>query len=934
MKSSVWSRASFAALWLVFSLPFIIIFSLLLKEINANISETEQGISGLEYEKPLMKLLQDVLQYRNLANASLATPAVLKPRLAQQQIVIDNDIKEIDRVEQRLGATLHTTEKWHQLKAVWEKIQSQSNNLKPDDIKSLFDPHNGQITVFLYDAVPNAVSLNSLIGDVADNSGLVLESHLDTYYLINAGIIQLPSLAMETANISDVGQLVLARGSQSITNEEIQELNLRSGLIKSSQYAVGHRIKVAVGYNPTLQHELNNLDQVDKQTVALLHLVDNRFIGAYYINIPSQQYYQACQSTLTAQFGLCDPICHDANTLMATELRSWQSKQRFVATFAILVMLIAVSAFVMFYRSLEGRLQAEASLRESEKLYRLIVDNALDAVVGMDQSGHVIEWSPQAEAIFGWSQDEAVGQVLATMIIPFRYREAHEQGLKRFLETGQGRVLNQGLELAALHRDGHEFPVDLKISLVEHKGQYLFSAFISDITERKKSEEQLQQSALFDALTGLPNRTLFMDRLGLMVKRAKRHPEVGFAVLFIDLDNFKVVNDSMGHTVGDQLLIAVARRLEPCLRPGDTVARLGGDEFTILLEDSGDLTAATHVAERIQNTLAAPFTLNDRPLFISASIGIAGGELHLTDQDVPTDYLEALLRDADTAMYRAKAQGRASYAVFDNAMHEQAVARLHLEADLRQALEREEFEAHYQPIMQLDNNRVIGFEALVRWQHPERGLISPAVFIPVAEETGLIMQVDRWVLRAACQRLAAWQQEFPAEPPLTVSVNLSGRHFGHPDLIKDIKRVLQETQLNPATLKLEITESAIIDNPQSAASVLQQLQALGVQLSIDDFGTGYSSLSYLHRLPFNTLKIDRSFVREMSNSDAGEIVRTIIALAHNLNLDVVAEGIETPEQVAQLKILDCEYGQGFLFSKPLNIQAAQSLLAVANLLSN
>jgi diguanylate cyclase (GGDEF)-like protein len=486
--------------------------------------------------------------------------------------------------------------------------------------------------------------------------------------------------------------------------------------------------------------------------------------------------------------------------------------------------------------------------------------------------------------------------------------------------------MGQQLEIEALHHDGHEFPIDLKISLVEGGRKHLFSAFISDITERKRIQEQLRRNAFFDGLTGLPNRNLFMDRLSSLIMRTKRDLSVCATVLFIDLDHFKVINDSLGHTIGDELLVAVARRLETCLRAGDTVARLGGDEFTILLEDTRDFAAATHIAERVQQVLAAPFTLNNRLVFISTSIGIAAGGCFTDNGEGRADDPEAVLRDADIAMYRAKAQGRAGYAVFDKAMHEQAMARLHLEADLRQALDQQKFELHYQPIVRLSDRCITGFEALVRWHHPVHGLVSPGEFIPLAEETGLIIRLDQWVLGEACRQLAAWQKEFVANPPLSVSVNLSGRHFGHPDLIENITGVLHESCIPPSTLKLEVTESAIIDNPQSAASLLHQLQIAGVQLSLDDFGTGYSSLSYLHRFPFNTLKIDRSFVKEMNNKGAGEIVRTIVSMAHNLGLDTIAEGIETEDQEVQLTALGCEYGQGFFLAKPLDKVASQSFL--------
>lgn len=442
-----------------------------------------------------------------------------------------------------------------------------------------------------------------------------------------------------------------------------------------------------------------------------------------------------------------------------------------------------------------------------------------------------------------------------------------------------------------------------------------------EISDRQRAEEQLIHSAFHDALTGLPNRALFIDRLEHALERAKRLEDYLFAVIFLDLDRFKIVNDSLGHMVGDQLLLAIASRIKACLRSADTVARLGGDEFTILLEDIKDVSYAKDVANRIQEELMLPFNLSGNEVFTTASIGIA---LSAIGYDRP----EQLLRDADTAMYQAKARGKARYEVFDITMHTSAIALLQLETDLRRAIDRHEFRIHYQPIVSLFSGRINGFEALVRWQHPDRGLVSPTEFIPVAEETGLMIPIGWWVLREACRQMHVWQVQFPANPPLTISVNLSGKQFSQPDLSEQIKQILQETSLDPRTLKLEITESVIMENAESATIMLSQLQTLGVQLYMDDFGTGYSSLSYLHRFPIDILKIDRSFVSRMGVDDENlEIVRTIMTLAHNLGMNVTAEGVETAEQLALLRALKCEYGQGYLFSKPVDGEAAGALIA-------
>ncbi len=441
-----------------------------------------------------------------------------------------------------------------------------------------------------------------------------------------------------------------------------------------------------------------------------------------------------------------------------------------------------------------------------------------------------------------------------------------------------------------------------------------------ELTERKRAEQQLAHTALHDPLTDLPNRLLFMDRLRHVIEHARRHKGYMYAVLFLDLDRFKVVNDSLGHNIGDQLLIESARRLTACLRSEDTVARFGGDEFVILLEDIQDASDAIQIAERIQNDLALPYDLGNHKVVIFVSTGIVLGE---AGYEQPDD----VLRDADIAMYRAKGQGLGRYKIFDSAMLDRVMSRMELENNLQKALEHQEFIVHYQPILDVRTNRIAGFEALVRWQHPIKGLIPPAEFIPTAEETGLIVPIGYWVLDEACRQIGIWQAQFPADPPLTINVNLSTRQYTQPDLIPRITDVLQKNKLDAGSLKLELTESLVIEDSESTSLTLSKLRGLGIQVQIDDFGTGYSSLSYLHTLPIDTLKVDRSFISRLgTNTNSSEIVRTILTLAHNLGMKVIAEGVETDEQLSRLKAMDCEYIQGFLFAKPVDNQEAGALL--------
>ncbi|MEH1803863.1 GGDEF/EAL domain-containing response regulator [Nostoc sp.] len=441
-----------------------------------------------------------------------------------------------------------------------------------------------------------------------------------------------------------------------------------------------------------------------------------------------------------------------------------------------------------------------------------------------------------------------------------------------------------------------------------------------EIHSRQKLQSQLLDIALHDSLTGLSNRVLFIRRLENALNRAKQESSYQFAVLFLDCDRFKVVNDSLGHPVGDELLIAISQRLQACIIPVDTLARLGGDEFGILLENITDINIAIQVAERILQQLSLAFKLSRYEVFMNASIGISWGN---KDYDRP----EYLLRDADTAMYRAKAQGRANYHVFNPAMHQEAIQLLELENDLRRAVERREFLVYYQPIISLVTGRISGFEALVRWQHPIRGLISPIDFIPVAEETGLINAINTWVLQSACHQLSIWQH-YPVTPePLTMSVNLSARLFLQPNLVEQIDRIIYENKINPAYLELEITESVIMENTDAIKIILEQLKQRKIKLIMDDFGTGYSSLSYLHSFPLNALKIDKSFVKRMQdNKENMGLVPAMIGIANSMGMSAIAEGVETEEQLAQLRSLNCNFAQGYLFSQPIEQQLALKLL--------
>jgi diguanylate cyclase (GGDEF)-like protein/PAS domain S-box-containing protein len=557
-------------------------------------------------------------------------------------------------------------------------------------------------------------------------------------------------------------------------------------------------------------------------------------------------------------------------------------------------------------------------LRDSSERFRSAFDNAAIGMALVTPEGRWLQVNHSLCKLLGYSERELMTIDYLSVLHPNDLTPA----LANFKDLLRGRIPSCQMEKRYLHKSGQEVWALWSASLAQDAQNRTPSLIfqIQDITDRKLAEERLHHDAFHDGLTGLPNRALFMDHVKLAIARMQRHEDQIFAVLYLDLDRFKVVNDSLGHMGGDQLLVGIARRLEYCLRPGDTIARIGGDEFTVLLEDIDGGHDVTQIAERIQQELSLPFNLSGREVFTTVSIGIA---LSSKAYERPED----ILRDADTAMYRAKILGKARHETFDTGMHSQAIKLLQLETDLRRALDRKEFFVAYQPIMSLETGQLRGFEALIRWPHPERGLISPMDFIPLAEDTSMIVQIGEWVLREACQQMHKWHVIFPADPPIFMCVNLSVKQFSQQDLIDKVASILRETKLAPTSLKLEITESAVIENVETATKMLNQLRALGVQLAVDDFGTGYSSLSNLHRFPINTLKIDRSFISRMvENNENAEIVRTISGLAQNLGMDVVAEGVETREQLEILRSLGCQYGQGYFFSKPVDIRGAEAFI--------
>ncbi len=565
--------------------------------------------------------------------------------------------------------------------------------------------------------------------------------------------------------------------------------------------------------------------------------------------------------------------------------------------------------------------QAMEALRASEERYELTAYGANDGLWDWDLKKNEVHFSARWKSMLGYAEDAINNspEEWFSRVHPEDYA-ALERALAAHVD-GQSPHFEH--EYRMLHQDGHYYWMLSRGLAVRDdfgKGRRLVGSQ-TDITLRRQAEEKLRHGALHDELTGMPNRTAFVERLRRSLERARLDDEYVFAVLFLDVDRFKIINDSLGHRVGDQLLIEIARRLETALRPSDLVARSGGDEFVVLIDHLREENDVAYVAERIQKILSVPIMLDEREVFTTVSIGI-------TMSSSISECAEDLLRDADTAMHRAKSNGKARFEIFDPQMREQAMRLMQMETDLRRALSREEFVLYYQPIISFDSGRLAGFEALIRWNHPLKGFVGPAEFIPIAEDNGMINPIGRWVLHEACRQMREWQRKYPGGLPLTISVNLSGKQFSQPNLIEMIAGILQETELPASFLKLEITETVIMENSDSAADMLNELKALGSQLAIDDFGTGYSSFSHLHCFPIDTLKIDRAFVSRMDTSrESSEIVRTILSLAHNLKMSVVAEGVETSSQIKQLRNLGCEYGQGYFLHRPMPAADAGQLIA-------
>ncbi|MGC9505733.1 EAL domain-containing protein [Baaleninema sp.] len=565
------------------------------------------------------------------------------------------------------------------------------------------------------------------------------------------------------------------------------------------------------------------------------------------------------------------------------------------------------------------------ALAQAEAKYRSIFENAIEGIFQVAPQGYYLSANPALAYLLGYPSPQVLIEELRDIDRQLYVDSSRRAKLLRLL---QAQNVVSGFEAEVYRRDGSIIWISEDVRAVREENGDLryYEGSVVDISERKRTEQRLRYSASHDALTGLWNRGWFFAQIERSLRRTRRHPSYNFALLFLDLDNFKSVNDSLGHVVGDRLLLALAQRLENYLRPGDTFARLGGDEFTVLMENVSDREEVVELAQQLQDALNAPFYIDEHQLFSQASIGIVAqgnDELYQQPQD--------LLQDADIALYRAKRQSnKPRIVVFDRAMRGETVRRLQLETDLRSCIDREELRVVYQPIVALNSLQVVGFEALVRWHHPQYGAISPVEFIPIAEETGSIQRLGLWVLQVASRQLRRWQRQFP-HSLLHVSVNVSGKQLT-PEFLPQLDRVLEETRLPGSTLKLEITETALMNDVDGAIDLLQAVKAREIVICLDDFGTGYCSLNYLHRFPIDVLKLDRSFVRSLSlkkdaeRNSKSKIVKSMVSLAHGLGIDIIAEGIENIHQLQHLQKLSCQYGQGYWFAAPLSAELAEELL--------
>ncbi len=931
----------FALLWLMSLVAIAVVVSSLYASLDKEIRSSQRELEGIALATPISRAVQDIQQHRGLSAALLGGNEEMRAmRAAKQRDVVDT----FAALQRRLPANLGTSEDWRSIKANWARLCKEGLAWT---MQENFVAHTRLIEQLLLFKVV-----------VSGEYVLPLDPQIDTSYLIDATLNRLPLALEHLGQIRALGTVILNK-KQASESEKVEMNTLIAQLGDEIKFLRINLDKVG-GYNPALQ---GSLSVVSRDAAGLaqrtVDLVAAEIIAGHFTASPENFFMMTTKAIDKGYAQMYETLLPTIKMLIQARIDHAENALHASIGIAFLLFLAAVYLSIGIYYATTSSIQSLArsarafaggdlrervdlgvhdelrqvgdsfnemadgfgallaERREGETRLRAIVDTAMDAVVQMDTEGVITGWNDQAVNMFGWSREQAVGRVLHETIIPPRHREAHVHGMKRFRASGEGAALNSRIETVGLHRDGHEFPVELSITAIRTADRYEFNGFIRDISQKKQSEELIWRQANYDMLTDLPNRRMFYDRLEQEIKKAHR-ANLTIALLFIDLDRFKEVNDTLGHSMGDILLVEAARRVGECARESDTVARLGGDEFIVLLSELDNTDIVERVAESILRQLAEPFKLDDKLAYVSASIGIT---LYPDD----ASEIEYLLKNADQAMYVAKNTGRNRYSYFTPELQEAAQTRRQLINDLHGALAAGQFMVYYQPIVDLATGRIDKMEALIRWRHPERGLVSPAAFIPLTEETGLIVEIGDWVFKEAARQVKRWRALY--NPVLQVSVNMSPVQFRNRSPCQTWPVYLLELALPGQGMVIEITEGLLLDTSTGITGKLLEFHNAGIQISLDDFGTGYSSLSYLKKFDIDYLKIDQSFTRNLApGSSDMALSEAIIVMAHKLGLKVIAEGVETETQCTLLAAAECDYAQGYLYSRPVPAEEFEALL--------
>jgi diguanylate cyclase (GGDEF)-like protein/PAS domain S-box-containing protein len=940
----------FTLLWLLSMIAIVVALYSLFVSLDRAIHLSQRQLEGIELIKPISQAAQTIQLHRGLSISLLSGNEAMRGRRADQEKKAAAAVK---LMEDKLSANMPSSEDFRLIQSSWEQLRHKGLDLTANEN---FTEHTLLIE-----------RLHSLKVFIADEYLLTLDPDLDTYYLIDTAINKLPFTLERLGQIRAYGSGIIAR--KQLTELQKTDLSFMIAELEKSLKPLRTNLDKVGRYNPTVHKPLMAVsDDIVGTSRKISGLVASDILTGRFATPPGEFMAIATAAIDSGYAQMHDSLLPMAESLVRARIA--ESKNTLYAStgIALLAFLVVVYFSVSMYYAIIGNIQSLArsaraftdgnlgtrirldtrdelglvsdsfnemadgfnamlkTHREDEERMRATIETAMDAVVQINAEGRITGWNSQAENIFGWTREEVIGRALHNTIIPPQYREAHVQGLKHFLHTGEGRALNSRLTMAGLHRDGREFPIELSIAAIEVAGKtakgYEFSAFIRDITKKKETDELIWKQANFDTLTGLPNRRMFHDRLEQDIKKAHR-ADLKTALLFIDLDKFKEVNDALGHGMGDVLLKEAAHRIGGCVRETDTVARLGGDEFTVILAELGDTSSVERVAEDIRQSLFKPFQLGDEIAYISASIGIT---LHPDD----AAETEGLLKNADQAMYAAKNKGSNRFEYFTQSMQQAAQARLRLTNELRGALAAGQFRVYYQPIVNLATGHINKAEALIRWQHPVRGMIGPVEFIPLTEETGLIVEIGDWIFKESARQLKLWRTSYNAG--FQISVNVSPVQLCNTGSLggKAWSSYLQGLDLPGKSMVVEITEGLLLGADSCVTSKLLEFRDSGIQAAIDDFGTGYSSLSYLKKFDIDYLKIDQSFVRNLTTDpDDMALSEAIIVMAHKLGLKVIAEGVETDAQRKLLIGAGCDHAQGYLFSRPVPAEKFEELLKSA-----